>query len=106
MALKEQEYITAARSVGAGARRIMFRHLFPNALPIIIVQATIWLSYAILLEASLSYLGLGVVIPTPSWGTMLRPAARAGRSMVAHLLSRLDDLSDGAFVRPRWRWVA
>lgn len=76
MALKEQEYITAARSVGAGTPRIMSPHLFPNALPIIIVQATIWLSYAILLEASLSYLGLGVVIPTPSWGTMLQDGQR------------------------------
>lgn len=76
LALKEQEYVTAARSVGASAPRIMFRHLFPNALPIIIVQATIWLSYAILLEASLSYLGLGVVIPTPSWGNMLQDGQR------------------------------
>ena len=76
MALKEQEYVTAARSVGASSSRIMFRHLFPNTLPIIIVQATIWLSYAILLEASLSYLGLGVVIPTPSWGNMLQDGQR------------------------------
>ncbi len=76
MALKQQEYITAARSIGASSPRIMFRHLFPNTLPIIIVQATIWLSYAILLEASLSYLGLGVVIPTPSWGNMLQDGQR------------------------------
>jgi peptide/nickel transport system permease protein len=76
MALKQQEYVTAARSVGASSARIMFRHLFPNTLPIIIVQATIWLSYAILLEASLSYLGLGVVIPTPSWGNMLQDGQR------------------------------
>jgi peptide/nickel transport system permease protein len=76
MALKEQEYVTAARSIGASSGRIMFRHLFPNTLPIIIVQATIWLSYAILLEASLSYLGLGVVIPTPSWGNMLQDGQR------------------------------
>lgn len=76
MALKQQEYVTAARSIGAGSARIMFRHLFPNTLPIIIVQATIWLSYAILLEASLSYLGLGVVIPTPSWGNMLQDGQR------------------------------
>ena len=76
MALKEQEYVTAARSIGASSARIMFRHLFPNTLPIIIVQATIWLSYAILLEASLSYLGLGVVIPTPSWGNMLQDGQR------------------------------
>lgn len=76
MALKGQEYITAARSIGASSPRIMFRHLFPNTLPIIIVQATIWLSYAILLEATLSYLGLGVVIPTPSWGNMLQDGQR------------------------------
>jgi peptide/nickel transport system permease protein len=56
--------------------RIMTRHLLPNALAIIIVEATLWLSYAILLEASLSYLGLGVQIPTPSWGNMLQDGQR------------------------------
>ncbi len=70
--LKGQEFVTAARSIGASPGRIMMRHLFPNSLAIIIVEATLWLSYAILLEASLSYLGLGVQIPTPSWGNMLR----------------------------------
>jgi peptide/nickel transport system permease protein len=72
LALKEQEFITAARAIGATPARIMARHIFPNALAIIIVEATLWLSYAILLEASLSYLGLGVQIPTPSWGNMLQ----------------------------------
>lgn len=72
LALKNQEYITAARSIGASPWRIMMRHLFPNSLAIIIVETTLWLSYAILLEASLSFLGLGVQIPTPSWGNMLR----------------------------------
>ena len=76
MALKGQEYITAARAIGATPIRIMARHLFPNALAVIIVQATIWLSYAILLEASLSYLGLGVRIPTPSWGNILQDGQR------------------------------
>ena len=76
MQLKGQEFITAARSVGAGPVRLMTRHLFPNALAIIIVEATLWLSYAILLEASLSYLGLGVQIPTPSWGNMLQDGQR------------------------------
>ncbi|CAA9519314.1 MAG: Dipeptide transport system permease protein DppC [uncultured Thermomicrobiales bacterium] len=76
LALKEQEFVTAARAMGATAPRIMMRHLFPNALAVIIVQATIWLSYAILLEASLSYLGLGVQIPTPSWGNMLQDGQR------------------------------
>jgi peptide/nickel transport system permease protein len=72
LALKGQEFVTAARAAGATPTRIMTRHIFPNALAIIIVEATLWLSYAILLEASLSYLGLGVQIPTPSWGNMLQ----------------------------------
>lgn len=54
----------------------MRRHLIPNMLAILIVQSTIWLSYAIILEASLSYLGLGVQIPTPSWGNMLQDGQR------------------------------
>ncbi len=76
LALKGQEYVTAARAIGAGPLRIMLSHLFPNSLAIIIVQATLWLSYAIILETSLSYLGLGVVIPTPSWGNMLQDGQR------------------------------
>jgi peptide/nickel transport system permease protein len=76
LALKGQEYVTAARSIGASPRRIMFRHLLPNTLAIIIVEATLWLGYAILLEATLSYLGLGVQIPTPSWGQLLQDGQR------------------------------
>lgn len=74
--LKSQEYVTAARAIGAPPHRIMMRHLFPNAMAVIIVQATIWLSFAVLLEASLSYFGLGVQIPTPSWGNMLQDGQR------------------------------
>jgi peptide/nickel transport system permease protein len=76
LALKGQEFVTAARAMGANPSRIMWKHLFPNSVAIIIVQATIWLSYAILLEASLSYLQLGVQIPTPSWGNMLQDGQR------------------------------
>ena len=76
MALKDQEFITAARALGSPPARIMTCHLLPNTLAIIIVEATLWLSYAILLEASLSYLGLGVQIPTPSWGNMLQDGQR------------------------------
>lgn len=76
LALKGQEFVTAARAMGANPVRIMLQHLFPNTLAIIIVQSTIWLSYAIILEASLSYLGLGVQIPTPSWGNMLQDGQR------------------------------
>lgn len=76
LSLKNQDYVHAARTIGAPSWRIIARHLFPNALAVIIVQATLWLSYAILLEASLSYLGLGVQIPTPSWGNMLQDGQR------------------------------
>jgi peptide/nickel transport system permease protein len=74
--LKNQEFVTAARAIGASPGRIMHRHLFPNTLAVMIVQATIWLSYSILLEATLSYFSLGVPIPTPSWGNMLQDGQR------------------------------
>lgn len=76
LSLRGQEYVTAARTIGASPVRIMWKHLLPNTLAVIIVEATLWLSYAIILEASLSYLGLGVQIPTPSWGNMLQDGQR------------------------------
>ena len=72
LGLKGQEFVTAARAIGAPPIRILGRHLLPNTLAIIIVEATLWLSYTIILETILSYLGLGVRIPTPSWGNMLQ----------------------------------
>ena len=65
-------YIEAARSVGTGPGRIMFRHIVPNVFAPFIIMATAFLGQAILLEASLSFLGLGVNEPTPAWGLMLR----------------------------------
>ena len=76
LSLKHQEFVTAARAIGASPVRLMFRHLFPNTMAVIIVQATIWLSFSILLEATLSYFSLGVQIPTPSWGNMLQDGQR------------------------------
>jgi peptide/nickel transport system permease protein len=73
---REFEYVQAARALGAGAGRIVFRHVLPTAYPAVIVQATLGMAGAIIAEASLSFLGLGVQPPTPSWGTMLD----AGRS--------------------------
>jgi peptide/nickel transport system permease protein len=73
---RELEYVQAARALGAGSARIVFRHVLPTAFPAVIVQATLGMAGAILAEASLSFLGLGVQPPTPSWGTMLD----AGRS--------------------------
>ena len=71
LAAKEREYITAARTIGAGTGRILLRHLLPNVLSPIIVDATLATSRAILVESALSYLGLGAPPPNPSWGEML-----------------------------------
>lgn len=68
---REFEYVTAARALGAGTVRILSRHVLPTALPPLLVQATLGMAGAILSEAALSFLGLGVQPPTPSWGTML-----------------------------------
>jgi peptide/nickel transport system permease protein len=71
LSVKQSEYIEAARAMGASDIRIMLRHILPNALAPIIVYATMSLGGAILTEAALSFLGVGVQPPTPSWGRML-----------------------------------
>jgi peptide/nickel transport system permease protein len=68
---REFEYVQAARALGAGAPRILWKHVIPTAMPAVVVQATLGMAGAIIGEASLSFLGLGVQPPTPSWGTML-----------------------------------
>jgi len=68
---REFEYVQAARAVGAATPRILWRHVIPTAVPALVVQATLGMAGAIIGEASLSFLGLGVQPPTPSWGTML-----------------------------------
>lgn len=68
---REFEYVQAARALGAGIPRVLGRHVVPTVLPAVTVQATLGMAGAILAEASLSFLGLGVQPPTPSWGTML-----------------------------------
>jgi len=74
LTLREREFILAARTIGASNRRLIFRHILPNAVAPVIVAATIGMASAILLEAGLSFLGLGVQPPTPSWGNMLTDA--------------------------------
>lgn len=74
--IRELDFVQAARALGASPPRILLRHVIPGALPALAVQATLGMAGAILAEASLSFLGLGVQPPTPSWGTMLD----AGRS--------------------------
>ena len=71
LAIKQNVYIEAARSIGATDRRIVFRHILPNVVAPIIIIASIWVGNAIVIEAALSYLGLGTPPPTPSWGGML-----------------------------------
>jgi peptide/nickel transport system permease protein len=74
LSLKEQEYIEAAHAIGASANRIMWRHLFPNTLAVLIVSTTIGIGGAIIYEASISFLGFGVQAPFASWGNMLQNA--------------------------------
>ncbi|HEY6387738.1 MAG TPA: ABC transporter permease [Candidatus Acidoferrum sp.] len=72
--VKELEFILAVRSLGASNLRIMLRHLLPNILQPVLIQATIGTAGAILAESTLSFLGLGVLAPVPSWGSMLNDA--------------------------------
>jgi peptide/nickel transport system permease protein len=72
--VKELEYVLAARSLGASQSRIILLHVLPNILQPIMIQATIGMAGAILAEATLSFLGLGVLAPLPSWGAMLNDA--------------------------------
>jgi peptide/nickel transport system permease protein len=76
LTIKSNEFVKAARSNGASSTFILFRHLLPNILVPIIVQVSLSLSVAILLESSLSFLGLGVQPPNPSWGNMLSSARK------------------------------
>jgi peptide/nickel transport system permease protein len=76
LAVKVEDYVEAARAVGNPPMRIAFKHILPNILPALIVQATISVATAIIAEASLSFLGLGQQPPAPSWGSMLNTAQR------------------------------
>ena len=71
LAIKEMDYVLAARAVGASDARIIIRHIVPNCMALFIILATINLGYAILVEASLSFLGVGVPPDVPTWGSML-----------------------------------
>jgi peptide/nickel transport system permease protein len=74
--LKNLEFVTAARSIGASPLRIVFRHLIPNLLNPLIVQVSLSAAFAMLAEATLSFLGLGAQPPTPDWGFMINTGAR------------------------------
>lgn len=89
LSLREQDWVLAARAVGVSNGRLIFRHILPHVLSQVIVAATFGCAGAVLAEASLSYLGLGVRTPTPSWGSML-----AGAQSI-HVLQALP-----------WTWLA
>jgi oligopeptide transport system permease protein len=74
LSLKEKEFIEAAHGLGSSRRRIIFRHLFPNTIAPIVVSTTLGIPGAILTEAGISFLGLGVIPPMPSWGLMISEA--------------------------------
>ena len=74
LSLKEMDYVLAARAVGAPPYRIMFRHIMPNCFAIFLVMATYYMGFAIIIEASLSFLGVGVSPDVPSWGGMVTRA--------------------------------
>ena len=72
LSLREQEFMLAAEALGLSARRKIFRHLIPNVIPQVIVSATLGIGSAIISESALSFLGLGVAMPYPSWGNMVQ----------------------------------
>jgi peptide/nickel transport system permease protein len=71
LGLKHQEFVALARTAGCPGVTIMFRHIVPNLLPSVLVLATLHVGYVIVLEAALSFLGVGIPPPTPSWGVMV-----------------------------------
>ncbi|HEY7068408.1 MAG TPA: ABC transporter permease [Chloroflexota bacterium] len=93
LSLKEREFVDAARTLGAGHGRILRVHLLPNTLAPIIVAATFGIPSAILLEASLSFLGLGVQAPMPSWGAMILEGYKAMRAQPHMLIAPAAALS-------------
>ena len=76
LSVKEMEYVVAARAIGARSARVVVRHIMPNCLAIYLILATYYLGFAIIVEASLSFLGVGVPPDVPSWGGMLTAAAQ------------------------------
>ena len=76
LSVRERDYVVAARTIGASGRRIVVRHIFPNITNPLVVQATLSIAFAILAEATLSFLGLGAQPPTPTWGSDINYSQR------------------------------
>jgi len=75
ISLRERDYVTSARAIGASHTRVMFKHILPNVLPLLFILAAIDVGGIVLTESALSFLGLGILPPTPSWGNMLTNGA-------------------------------
>jgi ABC-type dipeptide/oligopeptide/nickel transport system permease subunit len=86
LALRGREYVDAARTLGATSTRIVLRHILPNILPLLIVYISLIIPGLILAEAGLSFLGIGVQVPTPSWGNMLGDAQQFFRTNTANVI--------------------
>lgn len=86
LSLREREFVEAARAAGATSRHILARHLLPNALPAIVVAATLGIPRVIIVEAALSFIGIGVQPPMPSWGAMILSGSNAARAGYPHLI--------------------
>jgi peptide/nickel transport system permease protein len=76
LSIRGRLYVEAARSIGASPGRILFRHILPNSMPVLIVQASFTFAIAVVIEAALSFLGAGVPPQMPAWGNMLQEGAR------------------------------
>lgn len=87
LSIRQKEYVEAARASGVGGSGILWRHIFPNILPPVLIAVTFGIPSAIMIEAGLSFLGLGVEPPTPSWGLMIAEGVRNIRSHPHLLLS-------------------
>lgn len=74
LSVRNQEYVQAAKAIGVSDAKIIFRHVLPNVVGVMVVEATLVVALAILIETAISYLGLGIQPPTPSWGNMLEDA--------------------------------
>lgn len=72
LSIREKEYVESAKALGVSEVRLMFRHILPNVIGDVAVMSTLWIALAIRLEANLSFIGIGIPPPTPSWGEMIR----------------------------------
>jgi peptide/nickel transport system permease protein len=86
LSIKEKEFVDAARASGASHSRIIVRHILPNTIGPILVNATLGIASAVVVESTLSFLGFGVQPPTTSWGRMLSDARGAVGTSKAHLI--------------------